>query len=89
MEFTGSEFSSFLFDPGTTWPQQLLSQGPRSMGTYVARWPMELAQPPPSLWTHAASPTVLVSSSEVRWEEEFSCHPGGVGRSVEQAGRKF
>ena len=59
-------FSSSLLRTDTTWAQQLLSQGPRSMGSSKAApaAPMGLLSPhltmdPPSL------PIVLVSSSEV------------------------
>ena len=88
MEFTGSEFSSFLLRPGTTWAQQLLSQGPQSMdNSKVARVvPMGLLNPHLTMDPRSL-PTVLVSSSEVRWEEDFSSRPKG--RSVEQAARRF
>lgn len=48
--------------------------------------PMELLNPHLTMDPRSL-PTVLVSSSEVRWEEEFSSRPKG--RSVEQATRKF
>ena len=91
MEFTGSEFSSLLLRPGTTWAQQLLSQGPQSMGNSKAARAAPMGLLSPHLTTDPHSlPTVLVSSSEVsggKGGRELSSRPRG--RSVEQATRRF
>ena len=88
LRFLSAFLLSSLFLPGTTSAQQLLSQGPRNMGnSKVARVvPMGLLNPHLTMDPRSL-PTVLVSSSEVRWEEEFSSRPKG--RSVEQATRTF
>lgn len=71
---SNSKVSSSLFRPGTTWAQQLLSQGPQSMGNSKAAQAVPMGLLSPHLTMDPLNlPIVLVSSSEVsggkRWGE--------------------
>lgn len=73
-------FHPSFFRPGTTWAQQAAFAGTPEHGcnSKVALGGAHGVQLNPHLTMDPRSlPTVLVSSSEVRWEEEFSSRPKG------------